>query len=127
MNKLNNARESFKQLDQEEKKVLIFELLFKRDISYTELSDLYVAVLQKQEDIANRKLHKSSLWLGEVWTKIPTTNKFLRAASAYAILRSGVFHTAPIEKKYEEYLKENPYEEDDNGFPITKLPNRETK
>ncbi len=121
MSNLAQLKESFNQLEPWAKDLFIFQLLFDGDISYVELSKQYVAALEKQREVEAKKLNGSSRWLGFLWKKIPSTNKFARAASAYAILQSGIYRSAPIEKEFKKYLEENPYDEDENGFPKTKL------
>lgn len=121
MSKLSDAREAFDKLEDYEVRSLLISMFFEQKLSYTKVSEFYVAALEKQHKIESMKLQKSSIFLEQAWEHIPENKKFTRAASAYAILKSEVFHGASIEKVYEKYLIKNAYEEDDNGFPKTRL------
>ena len=121
MSNLSEARKAFDKLEDWEVRHLLVGMFFEEKLSYTKVSEFYVAALEKQHKIESMKLQKSSMFLEAAWQHIPENKRFTRAAAAYAILQSGVFHGALIEKEYESYLASNPYEEDDNGFPKTKL------
>jgi hypothetical protein len=113
-------KEQFGQLAPELRKMFMIGLLFDGKLDYTELSNAYVAALQEQQKVEARKLHNSSRWLGYLWKRIPANKAFERAASAYAIVQSGEYKAAPIEKEFTEYLEQHPYTEDENGFPVFK-------
>jgi len=108
------------ELDKGKLHYLILELLVKEKISFLELSNLYTKYLEIQE-------RKSRLNIAGLATMlsyfIPFNEKkkdsFIEAKSAYHLLKSGMFHTAKIEKDYEKIVEAYKYTEDEDGLPLT--------
>lgn len=113
--------DAFKNLSDDQRTHVLFSLLVDKSIDYIELSNAYVKALQKQQEVESKKLYKSSLWLSMVWQYIPKHKKLYKAASAFAIIQSGVVRGAKAETDYKGYLEENPYTEDEYGFPKSEL------
>lgn len=108
-----------KQLSKKERNILIFELLYENIIDFTEIIKIYVNALKKQKK--EQKINISGL-VNMLSVFIPFNKKikdkkFIEAKSAWHILKSGVFKTAPIEERYKEIVKKSGYNEDENGNP----------
>ena len=111
--------EQIEKLTKTERNSLILELLEKNIINYIELSELYIISLKKKEKKQRLNILGLALMLSSFvpFNKNKKDKKFIEAKSAYHILKSGVFNTAPIEKKYKEIIKKTGYSEDKNGIP----------
>lgn len=121
--KMLEILQGFKDLEEIERNTVILRLLRDRDLLYEELSKLYVASLEYdkkayEKTIAGLAVPLSSYWLDDKPAPRVKSRIFIKARSAYHLLKSRVFHTAQIEKDFEKYLERNPYEEDRDGMPI---------
>lgn len=115
----NLIKKEMEALSKDERNHLILELMFEDKIDYITISNLYVNSLQKKE----RTLRLNILGLGNMlsvfvpFNKKKKNKKFIEGKSAYHILKSKIFRTAPIEKEYQEILKRTGYDEDEYGMP----------
>lgn len=112
-------RESIKNLPPMERKLLFIDLLYDGSISFTELTEAYISVLERNRKEQGARVNKLSMRLSATWDYVPEKKKFTKAAAAFALLP--YYEGAGVEKTYKAYLHENPYDEDENGFPKTEL------
>jgi hypothetical protein len=111
-----NILEELKKLKKDDILYIVFELMLAEKLDYTELSRTYVAYLKDKDKKNWINTQALAMMLSHF---VPFNkykkNKFIEVKSAYHLLQSGVFKTAPIEKKYKEIIKD--YSEDENGVP----------
>lgn len=95
-------------------KELIFEWLIKNRISFQELSEAYVESLKKDKKEYSDIICGMATPLIHYWEikKIEPEHqeKFIKAKAAFWLLKSMMFHTAPIEKDLEKYVKDYGYD-----------------
>ncbi len=106
-------------LSNSEIKVVLLKLMIDEKISFRSLSESYVQFLEIGNKEKRKMLSKAALWLSTLWNG--RGKPFNQAGIGYWLIKSGYIESAPIEETIKKYLEENPYSEDENGFPITKL------
>jgi hypothetical protein len=104
-------------------KYVILCLMIEGKLDYIELSEIYVDYLRQEQQKKHRMIFGMSIPLGHYWHAHKGKKKhdiFMKCRTAYSLLKSGMYHTAPIEKEFEEWLEKHPYEEDEYGNPAIK-------
>jgi len=97
---------------------VFLELLLEDKINFANLLNLYIQSLKEKEKEQRMNINGLALMLSKFipYNKKYKPDKFVIAKSAYHLIKSKVFHTAPIEKKLFKIIKENKYSEDENGI-----------
>lgn len=93
-------------------------------LDYPALSAAYVGFLEGEKRRNGIVICKAGMWLSSYWGRYRGNAKglpFLRAATAYWLLKTGVMRGAGVEAELKAFLEENPYEEDEYGMPKTEL------
>ncbi len=95
-----------------------FRMLIENKLSFKELSEVYVYYLEtknkeKQVIIGNLAIPLIQYWQGNI--PIGQEN-FIRAKTAYNLLKSKKFETTEIEKDLKKCVENNKYSEDENGL-----------
>lgn len=127
MSNFVKVKDDFKNLEPHERQWVLVALLYDESINFTEISEAYTKALEKQRQDHWQDINRLGMRLSAAWDYIPREKYFTKAAAAFALLKSGVFHTAPVENEYAAYLAENAYDETDEGFPKTKLKDKATR
>ena len=79
-------------------------------------------ILGGKDQLSNQRISKAVQWITSYWAGGKLAKRpFTKAGAAYFIVKNDYMHGAPIQRDMEEFLAENPYEEDENGFPRGKL------
>jgi hypothetical protein len=97
---------------------ILLELFEKDKISYTDFTEIYIENLknkdkEKQVIINGMAIPLCSYFEGN----IPKRQKnFIKAKTAYNLLKSNVFKTTKIEKEFKKVVEKFGYSEDDNGM-----------
>jgi len=97
---------------------IIFDLLKTGAVDYVSLSEMYVDSLKKKNNEKETIINGLAIPLSQYWygTKMPAKHlTFIRCKAAYNLLKSKIFHTAKIEKEYQELVDKYSYSEDENG------------
>jgi hypothetical protein len=117
---LYKLKKEIENLNKTDLNSLIVELLIEEKIKYTEISNLYVYSLEKKEKDLRVNISGLASMLSYFvpFNRRKKDKKFIEGKSAYHILKSKVFKTAPIEKEYKEILKKTSYKEDEFGLPL---------
>ncbi len=118
---IHELKKEIMGLEGGEAQILIYELLVEGKIDYMKLSEAYVWSLQKSAKEQNLIINKMGMWLSCYWQQHKKATEFLKAATAWMMIKSGCMRTARIEEDFKAYLKEHPYKEDESGFPITDI------
>ena len=63
--KYKQARQLFKELQFELKQALIYELLFSKDLNYTDISEMYVKYLESERDDKNAMINEAGCCIME--------------------------------------------------------------
>lgn len=112
----------FEALDPQYKQAIVLESLKDGSLKFERLTEAYVAHLERQREISDRKITKAVQWIASYWHGGKLAKRpFTRAGAAYFIVKNDYMHGASVQADMEQYLADNPYEEDDNGFPKTEL------
>lgn len=120
--KINKVREGFLGLNDHESQVVIGSLLNEGKINFVVLAESYVRHLEGRAADNSRTISKAGLWISSYWNdRKGYDNRFLKAASAYWMIRTGVIAGSGMERDVKEFLEKNPYEEDKNGFPVSDI------
>lgn len=118
---MEKALEEINKLEASEVFALIFLLLKTKKIDFIDLSNAYVEVLKdsnrnKSLVISGLAIPLISYWQNGKMMKSADHARFIRSKAAYNLLKSKMFHTAPIEKELEAYVDKYGYSEDENGM-----------
>ncbi len=114
--------EKIKELSPDHRNYLITSLITDNTISFKEISESYVNSLENKNKEKNQLILSMAVPLSHYWDTAKEKKKqdiFMKCRGAYSLLKSRIFHTAQIEKTYEEWLEKHPYEEED-GHPVFK-------
>lgn len=101
---------------------LVFELLKEKDLSFTKLTEAYVESLKDESNKKNVLMTGLVYPLSYFFQRVKEKNvhdKNMKCKAAYNLLKGGFLSGAAVEKDFREYLKKNPWEEDEYGFPKT--------
>ena len=107
------------------RRYLLNELMFGEYINFFDITAAYLATLQSKEKENKLTINGLAFPLCTYWRDDKSKKKFnlfSKSKAAYHLLKSKVFHTAPVEKDLSDWLKGHPYKEDENGYPITPTP-----
>ena len=120
---MKKAKEELEKLSTIERDYLLLSLLVEGKLDFTHIATLYISSLQsknkdKQINIAGLAYMLSS---SSPNIKNKEQKAFIKAKSAYHLLKSGMFHAAPIEKEYIKTVKDYNYKEDENGDPLINI------
>lgn len=128
MSKLFDAKKLIADLPEGERGLLILLCLEEGLLDYTDLSKQYVAFLEGKNRKKDQVITKAANWLTAYWANDKLSkSEFVRAATAYWLIKHAGMDRAPIGKDMEAFLKSHPYEEDEHGGPKTKLTHKSFK
>ncbi len=112
-----------KSLKSWELEYIIFNLLVDKKLDYVKLGELYVESLKVEKDKKNLLISKMGMWLSWYWQTPKKIPLFVKTAAAFILIKSGCMGGSALEKELQEHMKKNKYDEDEHGFPITKIKN----
>jgi len=104
------------QLSEDE---LFYQWLLDGRVDFNKLSNAYVCSLKEKDRIKNLNACGLAYSLSNfMQCKIPKgQEKFIKAKSAYHLIKSKFFTGTPFEKDMDKIVKESGYTEDDSGIP----------
>ena len=120
MEQIAKTLSEFKKLDKIEIEQVLLQLLIDGDLQFQDIVVSYVHYLEKLENERSVQVTGLASSLSMWWSKNWRDKDLRKNKTAYHLLKSGVFHTAEIEKELIKTIEESGYSEDEFGFPVRK-------
>lgn len=122
MNKRQETKDLFLKLEPWDRTGFMLDLMNSGDLKFHDVSEAYIQHLEGQRKVLQSSINKAGFWITNYYAGGKLGKSlFTKVGSAYWLLKSGTVRGTNIEKELRSLLEENPYHEDEYGYPISNI------